>query len=170
MLPHADTVTAGRLGPVERPIGGHEQRRRRSHLVGERHHARARTQRRSLVRLRLLQLAADPLGKRDRLEVPHAEQHHGKLLAADPGERVAAAPLARRAAGEVAQGSISDRVPETVIDLLEVVEVEQHERQGQPAALRPFDLAQELCVERPSVEQPRQVVGGRRLRELIDRP
>ena len=55
------------------------------------------------------------------------------------------------------QHAVADRVTEPVVDLLEPVEVDQHERAAS-ARLTPAELVGEACHERPPVEQRGQLV------------
>ena len=57
-------------------------------------------------------------------------EHDGELVAAEPGDGVAVAQLVLQPLGEGAQQPVARLVAEGVVDLLEVVEVEEQERDG----------------------------------------
>ena len=52
-------------------------------------------------------------------------QQHGELVAAEPGERVAAAHDALQAGGDLLEQAVARVVAERVVDLLEAVEVDR---------------------------------------------
>ena len=54
--------------------------------------------------------------------------HDGKLVAAQPGHDVLAADAAAHAVGRRLQQQVADRMPERIVDALEVVEVEAEDR------------------------------------------
>ena len=87
-------------------------------------------------------------------------QHHGELVAAQPGEHVAGPQHARQPGPDAAQQLVADVVPQRVVDLLEPVEVQQ--QHGQPV-FRPAPVQQlrELVLQQPPVAQAGQLVGQR---------
>ena len=67
-----------------------------------------------------------------------ADHEHGELVAAEPGDDVVAADRVHEPGRDAAQQLVADRVPERVVDALEVVEVDEHHR----------DLALGVALER----------------------
>ena len=66
-----------------------------------------------------------------------AGEDHGELLAADPADDVARADGGAQMVGELGQHLVADRVAEDVVHLLEVVDVEHHERRRSRARSPP---------------------------------
>ena len=124
-------VAARLLGLVERDVGFADQ------LVGARPQTDRETDRggdrecpraRSVQLDRLPQDGQDPLGHQlgTRVEAARIEQDQ-ELVAAEPGHRVRGAHHAFETRGDRLQGPVAGGVPETVVDVLEAVDVEiQH--------------------------------------------
>ena len=99
-------------------------------------------------------------------------QHHRELVAAQPGEQVRRLQLRQRAGEPVhhrPQQLVAGRVPEGVVDLLEVVEVDQRQREAVStarAAGRRLGAANTVQrdVQRASVGGTGELVGERLLR------
>ena len=70
----------------------------------------------------------EPGREGDRALLAAARDDHGELLAADPADDVAGADARAEVVGEVRQHVVADCVPEDVVDLLEVVDVDHHDR------------------------------------------
>ena len=68
---------------------------------------------------------------------------------------------------EVLEHVVARQVPEAVVDLLEVVDVEHHQRQRAPVAMRARDLALDRVQEVALVEDLRQPVDGRQPVDLL---
>src|SRR5207253_9592014 len=68
---------------------------------------------------------------------------------------------------ELLQDLIAGRVPERVVDFLEVVDVAQDQGQRALVARRPLDLAREMLAEETPARRARQVVGRRELAVLL---
>ena len=76
-----------------------------------------------------------------------ARDEHGELVAAEPGERVAAPQRGAEALGDLDQQRVAVVVAERVVDLLEAVEVDQQHRGRVVAAQRALGAAvQERAV------------------------
>ena len=84
-----------------------------------------------------------------------------ELVAADPERPIAPAQVGRDRRAGVAQDLVPDRVAASVIDQLEVVEIDDREREllSIPDGARP--LALDLLLERPMIAQARQRVAQR---------
>ena len=78
---------------------------------------------------------------------------HGELVAADPRDQVARAHAAGKTAADLDQQLVADLVAVAVVDLLEAVEVEQHQRERAPLALGPRPRPLELAVVELAVRQ-----------------
>ena len=86
-----------------------------------------------------------------------AREEKRELVAAET-ERLAALPQARR---ELREHAVPDRMPEAVVDLLEVVDVEEEQRQAEALALRLVEVALQALVEVTVVAEARERVGQR---------
>ena len=95
-------------------------------------------------------------------------QHDRELLAAVAREAVLAPDLrACTVWREVLEHVVAGQVAVAVVDLLEVVDVEHHQRQRPPVAVRARDLALERLEEVALVEDLRQAVDGRQAVDLL---
>ena len=88
-------------------------------------------------------------------------QDDGQLLAAVAGGLVDLAGGLAQHAGHLAQDEIALLVAVGVVDVLEVVEVEQHEAQRLAEALGALDLGGHGLLEAAAIEQAGQLVGHR---------
>ena len=68
--------------------------------------------------------SGDPLGLVDILEIGHEQ---GELVTAKPGERIARGDRRFDLSGHVTKHPITDLVAQRVVDVLESIEVEQHQ-------------------------------------------
>ena len=75
---------------------------------------------------RVEQLRRDHLGLRG----PHVEQQQPKLVSSQAGDRVASADRLLEAGRKRSQELVAVVVPERVVDLLEMVEVDEEDREG----------------------------------------
>ena len=95
-------------------------------------------------------------------------QHDDELVA-----RVADADVVRtdgdaQRVGDLAQRQIARVVPERVVDLLEVVEVEEHERHFGLQTVGASQLARQVQEHEAGVRQARQLIGQRLLLRLLE--
>ena len=81
--------------------------------------------------------------------------HHRELVAAEPEDLLVRADRAQEDAGERREHVVARRVAESVVDLLEVVDVEEHE--GDVGRL---DQCVEVLVEGATVREPGQRVAA----------
>ena len=110
------------------------------------------------VAARLETVRQDPPGDGVGL-LGHGSGHqHGELVAADPERAVGPAQRAPQQLGDLGQGLVADGVAGRVVDELEVVEVDQDERDQVTVAPDGVQLAIELLLERPVVAEPRERV------------
>jgi len=72
---------------------------------------------------------------RDFVEVGHALEQHGELVVAQSRQGIDAAQARLQAARRLGEDEVAHRLPERVVDLLEIVEVEDHHREQAPAAV-----------------------------------
>ena len=97
--------------------------------------------------------------ERDGLVLVASGEDHGELLAADPADDVARPDGGAQMVGELGQHVVADRVAVDVVHLLEVVDVEHHERDVLVLARRPGQLAAEALVEVAVVVEAGERVG-----------
>ena len=127
----AGVVAGGELGDAERagdPLGAAETLQR---VVGDRR--------------------AQALGESLRLDRTGLAAEEGELLAADASEHRLAAQALPRDRHHFAQHLVADHVPVLVVDQLEGVEVEQHDREPIAVRARALDLPFELLFEETPV-------------------
>ena len=87
-------------------------------------------------------------------------QHDGELLAAVArGDVDAGADVRAEDAADLSEHEVARRVPEAVVEVLEVVDVDHEQRQRQAVALGAGDLLVEALVEVAVVVEPREAVG-----------
>ena len=67
-------------------------------------------------------------------DIAFSGDHRGKLLAAKPADDVVDAHVGARDPGEQPQRIVAGRVAETIVDVLEVIEVEHQQRHRLPIA------------------------------------
>src|ERR1700754_349113 len=91
------------------------------------------------------------------LEV-RAGQGQGELLSPVAGEDVPGAQTLAPGAGDLLEEAVPDLVAVGVVVVLEPVQVEDRDAECRAAAIGAGDLAVELLVPRPAVEQPGEVV------------
>ena len=94
-------------------------------------------------------------GKNQELVAPVAERH------------VAARQLLRQAHGQSLQQLVADRVAQRVVDDLEVVQIEQHQRKAFTALANAIDHALDLRIRRVPVRQAGHRVDIGQLVELL---
>ena len=93
---------------------------------------------------------------------PGAALHDGEFVAAEAGHRIDAAHHALQPLGHRAEQRIADRMAERIVDALEAVEVEEHDRELFAAAERLLHLV----AEQHAVRQIGQRVVARHVHDL----
>ncbi len=94
-------------------------------------------------------------------------QDQGELVAADARQDVAVAQDVAQRVADARQELVAGGVAEGVVDQLEAVQVEQHQRAGAAMAARAADLALELFLEAPAAEEARQRVAVGEVLQLV---
>ncbi len=94
-------------------------------------------------------------------------QDHGELLATVTGSHVIGTGSAGDEGGELLQHPVAGRVPEGVVDALELIEVEKHQRQRDGVALGALPFLRQLSLEGAEVVQTRLVVDHQSLFEML---
>ena len=126
-----EATAPGRLGPIEGDVGVADQLFRRMAVV----RVHGDTQAAGDVHLPAIEIgmearapprSATPSPVRRRLL--QALLHQRELVAAEPGPSVAGAGDGLEAVGDLAQQRVAGQMAERVVDLLELVEIEQHHR------------------------------------------
>ncbi len=93
-------------------------------------------------------------------------QQHGELVAADPRHQVGGAGSGAQPLGHRLEHAVAGGVAEPVVDGLEAVEVEEHERAAGALAAGARERALERVEEERAVGQPRQAVVARETLEV----
>ena len=88
--------------------------------------------------------------------------HDGEFVAAEPGDRIDAAHDALQALGHRAQQRVADRMAERIVDALEAVEIEEHDRELVAAPERLLHLV----LEQHAVRQIGERVVARHVHDL----
>jgi hypothetical protein len=91
-----------------------------------------------------------------------------RLAAADARDDVRRAHARAQLLGDDLEDAVAERVAVLVVDLLEAVEVDEHQRQLAPVARGALDLGVERRLERASVGEAGERVGGGLRVELGD--
>ena len=99
----------------------------------------------------------DPVGHRDRLLLVAAGEEERELVASDP-ERLA---VLAQPAGDLREDEVALRVPQRVVQLLEVVDVEQADAEREALLLRLGEVLVEAVVEVAVVAEAGERVGER---------
>ena len=93
---------------------------------------------------------------------PGLALHDGEFVAAETSHRIDAAHHALQALGHRAQQRVADRMAERIVDALEAVEIEEHDRELVAAAERLFHLV----AEQHAVRQIGERVVARHVHDL----
>ena len=147
---------AALLGGVHRDVGALDQRLHARAVRGVAGHADARVdlEREALDRERLAQageqLARDDVGVAGAAQL---RQQHAELVAAEAGDRVVLAERLLEAVRDLLQQAVARVVAERVVDLLEVVEVDQHHGRGDVRAAPGGDRLLDAVAEERAVGQ-----------------
>ncbi len=97
-----------------------------------------------------------------------AREDDRELVAAQAGQHVALAHAAAQDPGNFADQPVASRVAATVVDLLEVVEVEHQHRPGAALAVAAGHLAAQVLLEAAAVLQPGQRILARLTPQLLE--
>ena len=111
-------------------------------------------------------------------------QQDGELVASDAEDSVAWSERFSRGCGQTCEQTIAFGMPFAVVDHLEIVQIDEHERERHPVPICQFELMRELFLEGAVVAQTRQSVVqrvlaclpverlqvGPRLTKLAERP
>lgn len=102
------------------------------------------------------QLRADALQALAGLARIGARQYQQKLFAADTKHRIGAAQVVQQVLRDGLEYVVADQVAAFVVEALEVIEIDQGQRQWQVLALCPGQLALEELIQITTVVQPGQ--------------
>ena len=149
-----DAVSPGRLGAVESGVRPFDNAFRRIAVGGVGRAAADRDRRLLLGRL------ANPLGKqRGPVEVG-AGQNHGEFLAAVTHHNVGFPRDGIEQPGDGLQHVVPFEMPMFVVDRLEMIDVEHHQRKAGFIAAHHGELHSQGVVERPAVQHAGERVGS----------
>jgi hypothetical protein len=106
-------------------------------------------------------VAEHPDALRDRLRGRRigVQADGDELVSSDAADRIIRAHAVREAVGDRAQHLVADRVAVRVVDGLELVDVEEHHRQGQHVVVRRGDRGGEVLLHGLTVGKPGEGVG-----------
>ena len=155
---HRDPVLAEPLRLVQRGIGRLHQRAEIGAVVGGARDAEAQGEP-PAAEVERLECPLEAPADGARVRAARRRQQQRELLAAEPEHGVARTHAAAKDSGDRAQRVIARHVAAPVVQLLEVVEVGQHERELHLG--RGLDQRQGRLVEAPVVPEARQAVGHR---------
>ena len=110
----------------------------------------------------------DLVGQRQPVPVTPAGQEHHELVATCPVDGSLACDSLLQALGDLLDVLVARRVAVRVVDLLEAVEVDRHQRQHCTARGAARDRLGEVVVKAAMVAESRQAVRSRLLLELLD--
>src|SRR3954447_24782195 len=120
-----DAVANRVPGAVERAVGARQERR-----VGLALHRHRNADRDRHAEVGLLDRLAQAAAGLERLVGVGDDEQRGELVAADAEERVAPAQRAAQGVGDVAKDLVAVLVAERVVEALEAVEVDEHDRRA----------------------------------------
>ncbi len=104
---------------------------------------------------------------RDRLAVAHIVQEDDELVAALPADRVRFAHAAFEAFDDFLEQGVADRVAERIVDRLEAVEVEEHQRHATLHAVRMRLRLGDAVAEQQAIGQAGQRVVVRQILDAL---
>ncbi len=104
---------------------------------------------------------ADLLREHERGRKLDAAHHGRELLAAESPHDIGLTQIRRRLFGEQAKHLVADRVPETVVDSLETVEIEQQYRQRPRVLARGIEARGRLVEEGAPIGNPGKWIAER---------
>src|SRR5205809_7979259 len=117
-----------------------------------------------MAEIELGQALHDRLRARERRGRVAGREDERELVAAK-AEGLAAGPEPR---ADLREDAIAGRVAEAVVDPLEVVDVEEAQRQRRPTLARTIELVANSLVEVPVIAEPGERVGERKSHRPID--
>jgi hypothetical protein len=151
-LPGDDAVAALALGGVEGAIGGVDEGARVDALVGA-VGADAEADGDGHGSVLVGDGSAEVVGEVSRDVFVHVGEEHAELFAAVAADEVGAAYVGLEGLADVRQDVVAGGVAVGVVDLLEVIDVGEHEREGAAAASL-VDEQRQAFVEGTAVWQP----------------
>ena len=163
---HHQPIASGILGLVERPVGRRQQGRMVRHPVGGDECRAAETCRDELgwrvERMRQAKFAkrlAHPFADLHAAVRIGVRQQQHELFAAVAGCQIRGpANLCGEDPRQRAQTGVAGRVPVLIVELLEMVDVDQQQRQRQAVALGARPFVRQPLVEMPAIGKPGQTV------------
>ncbi len=174
----AQGVLAGDLGLVHRHVGALHQLVTAAGLAAEQHHADAgaavQAEFVEAVRAiqRVQQLHADVfgLGRGAQWVVAEVLQHHHEFVTAEARDRVAGAHLGMQSLGGDAQDLVAGLVAMQIVDVLEVVQIDEHQRAQLVAAPAGGHGLVQAIEQQPAIGQTGQrIVEGQVVDPLLGR-
>src|SRR5690554_6244531 len=169
-----DPVPAAGLRLVQRRVGARDQPRPRVAVAGglglkvrdaDRHGHGQRLPPPAEVERPIRDHGADPLREHGARPGVGAGQQDHELLAAVPGGDIAAADLVADPPGDAAQDVVADEVAVTIVDRLEMIDVDHQARERRALAAAPRDLLVQPRLEVAPVAPAGQRVGQAALHE-----
>ena len=94
-------------------------------------------------------------------------QHHGELVAAQPPADLAVAHQALQPRRDFGQHAVADQVPKRVVDRLEAVEIDHHQRTARTPCRSMFERLAQSLVEHAPVRKLRQRIVAREVSDFF---
>ena len=154
-----DPVLAARLRGHHRRLGAGDELARVGGVLGALRDPDRDRDSAGEAELDPIEALGEPGRERDRTLLTAARDDHGELLTADPADDIARADARAEVVGEIRQHVVADRVPEDVVDLLEVVDVDHHDCDVRVLCRGQRQLAAEALVEIAVVVEAGERVG-----------
>ena len=156
-----DAILAASLRGHHRRLGAGDELARVGGVLGALRDPDRDRDRAGEAELDPVEALGEPGREGDRALLAAAGDDHGELLAADPADDIACADARAEMVCEVRQHVVADGVAEDVVDLLEVVDVDHHDRHVRVLCRGQRQLAAEALVEVAVVVEPGERVGLR---------
>ncbi len=101
------------------------------------------------------------------LQLRAAGQHDGELFAPESADDGVGASGGAQHLGDTPQGAVAGHMPVAIVELLEVIEVDDHDREVAASRARVIKRALEGRHERAAIQQARERIGGGALQEGV---
>ena len=159
-----DAVAAAGLGAIEVGVGA-RQRHGRIFLSYQFRHSGRHRDAAGIGDGEVLHVLAHAFGEDSRAGQPDVGQQHQELLAAPAHRQIRSALRGREDLGDAAQHAVADGVSRAVVDVLEPIDVKQHEAQRRTRATGARHLARQRLFAAAAIGQRGHRIGQRETRQ-----